>query len=50
MDIPRVNELVLTHPVLPSGQYQAGRGVADPERDYLLGMYGLEPGVQEKTW
>ena len=39
MDIPRVNELVLIHPVLPSGRYEAGRGVADPERDCLLGMY-----------
>ena len=34
-----MNELVLIHPVLPSGWYEAGRGVADPERDCLIGMY-----------
>lgn len=39
MDIRRVNEIVLLiHPVLPSGQYVAGRGVVDIEIDRILGM------------
>ena len=39
MDIHGVNEIVLLmHPLLPSGQYVAGRGVVDVERDRILGM------------